>query len=324
MLQLVISMAEELAKAKRWILCEMPSRGESGRNSNQPGYPIDDRPAQRVARLHRGVIGDFEHSAARVVARLTGVPVIVQDDGSRAGMADLRVEYPDRPAGYVEVWTDMEEGYASTYSELWKPGRQLPREVPIDRSHRDWFVTISGAAQLRILERELVAHITALEAIDTTFETVAERDALGRHPSPVVSRLVELGVVRLASRPASAEYGLTRLYLSGISGPALVDWRPVLDWISQTLTSTRLADVRAKLARTAALERHAFIGVTFTSPGEVYFSLSRDECTLPPEPPHLPAEITHLWLMQAPSLGRCLAWIPDRGWLDVSKHWTTA
>jgi hypothetical protein len=299
----------------------MPPQEEAGRGSDRPGYPVDGRPAHRVASLHRSVIGDFESAAARVVARLTAARVFLQNDGSQSGMVDIRVEYPGRPAAYVEVWTDVGGGYASTYAELLKRGGQLPLEVPVARSGRDWFMTVSGATHLRTLEDELVAHVTALEATATTFEIVADLVTLSRHPNPSVARLVELGVVMLSSRPASAEHGVIRLYPSGITGPRLVSWPPVLDWVAQTLTSPRLADVRAKLARTGALERHAFLGITFSSPGNVYFALSRDDRTLPSEPARLPAEITHLWLMNAPPLGRCLAWFPDRGWLDVSKHW---
>ena len=80
----------------------------------RPGYPIDHRLPRKVARLLNGPGGDFECSAARVVARLTGERVVLQDDGSRAGMADIRIEYADRSPGYVEVWTDIEPGYAAT------------------------------------------------------------------------------------------------------------------------------------------------------------------------------------------------------------------
>lgn len=60
----------------------------------QPGYPIDRRPAQRVGRLRRGPLGDFESAAARVVARFTAERVILQDDGSQNGMADIRLRRP--------------------------------------------------------------------------------------------------------------------------------------------------------------------------------------------------------------------------------------
>jgi hypothetical protein len=114
-----------------------------------------------------------------------------------------------------------------------------------------------------------------------------------------------------------------RLYPDGIRGPAVITWVPVLDWIARTLGSQRLTDVRAKLALTNADERHAFLGVTYTSPGNVFFALTIEEQTLPSEPPSLPVEITHLWLMNTSSLERCVAWFPDRGWFDPMRHWAT-
>lgn len=64
------------------------------------------------------------------------------------------------------------------------------------------------------------------------------------------------------------------------------------------------------------------LGVSYSSPGEVFFALAIDERTLPSEAPALPAEITHLWLMN-PSGDRCIAWFPDRGWFDVARNWAT-
>jgi hypothetical protein len=68
----------------------------------------------------------------------------------------------------------------------------------------------------------------------------------------------------------------------------VIKWEPVVEWISNVLASPRLDDVRSKLARTGADERHAFLGVTFTSPGKVFFALDLKKQTLPPDPPRLP------------------------------------
>jgi len=46
------------------------------------GYPIDLRPQERRKRAAGGAVGDFEGMAARVVARLTGERVIIQDDAA--------------------------------------------------------------------------------------------------------------------------------------------------------------------------------------------------------------------------------------------------
>ncbi|MGH9891533.1 MAG: hypothetical protein ACREA0_06025, partial [bacterium] len=119
------------------------------------------------------------------------------------------------------------------------------------------------------------------------------------------------------------QHGVVRMYPAGVVGPSVMQWEPLIEWIAQTVSSPRLADVQTKLARTEADERHAVLGVTFTSPGDVFFALSIEEQTLPSEPPGLPRGITHLWLMNASSPGRCIAWFPDRGWLDVRWHWAT-
>ena len=69
----------------------------------RPGYPVDLRRTDQISRKPLGPVGDFEVAAGRVVARLTGEPVYLQDDGSRDAMVDIRIDYRDRAAGYVEV-----------------------------------------------------------------------------------------------------------------------------------------------------------------------------------------------------------------------------
>ncbi len=75
--------------------------------------------------------------------------------------------------------------------------------------------------------------------------------------------------------------------------------------------------------RTGAAERHIFIGITFTSPEQVYFGLTLGEQGLPALAPTLPREITHLWLWNIEGGDRCVVWFPDRGWLDAMNNWAT-
>jgi hypothetical protein len=132
------------------------------------------------------------------------------------------------------------------------------------------------------------------------------------------------GVVRVSSRLCgSDEHGTILLLPHGISGPPTITWEPVLDWITRTTASKRMEDVRTKLAASEAEERHLFLGITYSSPSDVFFALKHEERSLPRQGPRLPREITHLWLMPAASPGRCIAWFPDRGWFDVSDHWAT-
>lgn len=301
------------------------SSGERGSSADyQPGYPIDLRRADQVASALKSPNRDFEQAAARVVARLTGERVVLQDDGSRDRMPDIRIEYTGSDPGYVEVWTDTDPGYARTWSRLTGRGQQMPAELPSSTLRRNWFVTVSATCELRYLDQQLEPLLARLEADGQVFECVEGEESLRLDPSATVARLLDLGVVELSSVPSGpGQQAVSRLYTTGIVGPIVIRWPVVLDWISDTLASPRFADVRTKLDLTGADQRHVFIGVTFTSPGDVYFALDLREHSLPPDPPTLPNEITHLWLMHAPFPDRCLVWSPDRGWFDPVWHWAT-
>jgi hypothetical protein len=56
---------------------------------------------------------------------------------------------------------------------------------------------------------------------------------------------------------------------------------------------------REKLALAGGYERHAVVGVTMASSWATFHALHHDANTLPPAPPRLPAEFTHLWLIGA-------------------------
>jgi hypothetical protein len=85
----------------------------------------------------------------------------------------------------------------------------------------------------------------------------------GSSPNPSVRRLLDLGVVMLASAPS--DKGIIRLFPAGIHGPAIHTWEPVLGWIEQT-TAQGLADVRAKLAMTNAQDIVPCTKITQRSP----------------------------------------------------------
>lgn len=236
-------------------------------------------------------------------------------------MPDLLIDYRDRQPGYVEVWTDIQGDYAAMWSRWMSTGR-IPYPMPAPSLSRAWQVTVSGAAFQKSwpLERELEGLLRDLEARGMIFERVAPENTL-RTVGGAAAHLLDLGVVQLASGPNGA--GVADLYPAGITGPAVVSWEPVLDWISVKLSSRQFEDNRRKLAATGADERHIFIGATFTSPREVFFALKLPDQSLPQVPPLLPPEITHLWLMNAIAAERVLAWFPDRGWIEVIRHWAT-
>lgn len=287
-----------------------------------PRLPIDLRRPDQRSRAERGPVGDLEQKAGRVIARRTGQRVYLQDDGSSEGMVDIRIEYPDKDPGYVEVTADIEGGYAAMWSGLMKSG-QIPEVLPMASLHLDWSVTLSGAAKRNALIAELEDLLFSLETVGLTFEVVAPLDTLKATRDASVNRLLSLGVVELASGPAESGRGRARLYPMGIIGPSERSWQSFLEWVSDTLASPKLADVRKKLMKTGSAERHVFLGITFTSLPEVYFGLTIGENGLPSAAPRLPAEITHVWLWNIEGGDRCITWFPDQGWADVMKHWAT-
>lgn len=300
-----------------WWMCPQPDSSSVSR-----GYPIDCRTPAQISRCAQSPHGDFERTAARVVARLTGEPVFLQDDGSEDRMPDIRIEHLGRGPDYVEVWTDTDPDYAAMEARLLKPKKELPLELAAPGLSRVWWVVVSGATKIDQLEAEVEEVLSRLERGGVTFERVAE---LTSSDDPGAKRLLHLGVIRISSRPCTPdELGTIRVSPAGISGSPTISWETVFAWLSQTLFSARLKDVRSKLAATGSTERHLFLGSTFTSPSDVFFALDDYRRGLPHEPPKLPQEITHLWLMRASCPGRCIAWFPERGWFDVSRHWATA
>lgn len=289
-----------------------------------PGTPIDLRPRAQVVKRAAGPLGDFEYWSARVVARFTGDRVTLQDDGSRDRMADIRIDHPDKAPSFAEVWTDIDEGYAAMYSRIMKPQGQLPLELVEPALKRVWFVTLSGSSNVRRLGTDIGALLAHLERSGSTFEHVVEHASMKSHSDHVVQTLVKRGVVKLSSRSCKAEeQGIVRFYPGGISGSPRISWETFITWVNETMWSPRLKDVRSKLAETKADERHVFVGVTYSSPSDVFFGLDDYEEGLPSHAPDVPPEITHVWLMRTPVPGRCVVWFPDRGWFNPVYHWAT-
>jgi len=285
--------------------------------------PLEDlRPPTRIAQAAGEPMSfDFEYMAANVLHRFTGEHVVLQDDGSSGAMPDIRIEYADGRVGYVEVWKDLDRSYAAMTRELAKHDYQLPAAG----LGRVWFLETSGSFRMSRARSEVPELLQELTREGNTFNDIGTAETLRHHPSPHVQRALRMGVVSLASRPASAsEPEAIHLGPQGTYGPSDVTWEPFLDWIEQTLSSTEphMVGNRRKLAAAGGDESHAFLGPTYSSPWPVFHALTYWSNTLPPVPPQLPREITHVWLLNAQTPDRCLAWLPDRGWIDPSRHWT--
>jgi hypothetical protein len=149
--------------------------------------------------------------AARIVARLTGERVFIQDDGSKPGMPDIRIDYAVQPPAYVEAVVDIAPAYAAIEAEVWKP----PRPIPADQV---WHVRVSGRANLKQLRRDLPAIVRDLREL----------------PGPHIDRTARMGVsITGLSEPTTAQPGGIYLLPEGVSGSAFAAWPVFLDWIKQ-------------------------------------------------------------------------------------------
>jgi hypothetical protein len=307
------------------------------------GYPTDLRTAAQVAAAASGVLGDIEARAARVVARLTGENVTIQDDNSRDGIPDIRIEYLDGKVGLVEVVTDVNPHYAETVRQISRQnGAQSSLEIPWELYSEDisrvWFVTVSAQANIRAVKTHLPPLLIKMELGGETFVTQVSRECLLLSASANVNALVSLGVVEVSSRaprsdgPDAHRNGVILVYPDGIGGPFDVTWEQFTLSIDELLSSKLVQRKVAKLRANECDERHLFIGVSYTSQWALFHALSMDVSSVPLDPPAVPNVVTHVWLMSAGIAGRCLVWFRGEQWcgwtgptwLDAAYHWKTA
>jgi hypothetical protein len=292
------------------------------------GYPIDNRLASQQARVSSTILGDVELLAARVIARLTGETVTLQDDNSVDGMPDLRIDYADGRVAYGEVATDVDRGYADMTSTLRKKGGGIPRVLTTPQLDRVWFVGIDRRISLAKLDRELLLLLGRLEQVGVALNAFSAGAQLANSDNADLRQLHELGIADVTSRATQVVDGEREparilMYAAGISGPAKISWPAFIDWINDILMSDVLKNKREKLMRTQAAERHLFLGTSYTTDWAGFLPLSADQIAVPEINPSLPPEITHLWIMNFQTPGRCLVWYPGLGWRDTRQHWKT-
>jgi hypothetical protein len=282
---------------------------------------IEERPAEVVRRAARRPEGDFERIAANVVRRLSGADVYLQDDGSRHAMPDLRIVHRDGQLEYGEVITDYERAYAQMLGELLKRGLGIPLRVQVPSLRRVWYVHVNASCNIQRLQRDGPQLLAQLERDGNTYQWAGH---FARDEScSSAAQLRALGVSDLSSRPcAQGEVAVMLVYPDGVTGSSQPQWDVFLAWLSHRLWSEAWRDVRFKLGACPSGRGHLFIGMTMSTPGDAYFSLSDEHSEVPPEPPDLPPEVTGVWIMPASGAGRCLVWTDEHGWRDAQRHWS--
>jgi hypothetical protein len=97
----------------------------------------------------------------------------------------------------------------------------------------------------------------------------------------------------------------------------------VADWLGVFLHDDAREDVREKLARSGAAERHAFVVVSGLSglPLTIAGPLLEHEVLPPTAAPDLPPEVTDVWTASVWDRGLGLRWSSTtRRWHTFSKH----
>ncbi len=286
----------------------------------QPGIPADRRLASKRLRDANSTLGDFEFSAARVVARYLGERVELIDDGSSDALVDGRIVYDDRPAGVFEVVTDTDPKWAATYDAIRRRGFEVRTETP----RRRWQAHLGRSCNLRTLEDQAPALLAQLESAGLFFDRHCELDDHTRAGDVAIDKLARLGITSLYSRPLLAdEEPRLQIIPEGTGGFAKDDWSGFQYELSSILHGTALGDVRSKLAACVASERHIFLGLTMTSSWDLNYWLKAEQKRLPTASPELPWEATHLWIWGMYPIGRVLGWFPGQGWFDPSTNWAT-
>ncbi len=253
---------------------------------------------------------DEEQWAAACIAEALDVEVVQHDDGLQDGMHDLDIVRPDRrDAVEVTAAADAES------IELWKLMNNREDRWIVPSIDGGWNVTLDPTARAKRILGELPDLLAEMEQ-----RGIPEyRRRLTRLPivDALEARAIALGIVN-ASQGDTDYPGVIYLGIhqdaeptGGIVDPMSGALPP---WVGAFLADRQQADVLAKLDRSGALERHAFIifPVFTTAPFCVVDPLWRGDA--PTVAPSLPCEVTHVWLASVWSITTGLRWCPIGGW----------
>ncbi|QWZ07814.1 hypothetical protein KRR39_20880 [Nocardioides panacis] len=283
----------------------------------QTGFPVDLRGESIARRDHAGPYGDVEMKAARIIERATGAQVVLQDDNVGPPKPDLRLEYGDGRRGIGEVVTVTDPARAAETMAFAHGGL----DIVDDNLRWQWWITAPARVDRRRLREVLVPVLADMEV-------AGERPpALGpinmATAGPGVLRLLDLGVTEVAANDrAGDQAGHVRWQPEGAGGTLEVDIEAFHVWLAAFLAKPLAQSKLNKLAGVPGeIERHLFVGVSWSAPWPVVRLLDREVDALPFREPALPESASHLWVWGCELPGRALAWWPECGWLDVQRHW---
>jgi hypothetical protein len=280
--------------------------GTAGSQHEPPGDGRPDPPRFGIMKA----LKPEEEWARGIISQTLSVPVEQHDDGSRDGMHDLWILYPDRPAAAAEITAAADAESMRLSRLISDKGRWL---VPGLRG--GWFVWVDPSRLPKRLFKELLALLFDLEEAGETYVDVEPENAAGRRWD---ARAHDLGITSLrqgdTDYPGSVyvEPDVPRERSAGFVAPT---GDAIAAWIGDFLRLDR-PRVLPKLARSGASERHAFVLVPLfaTAPFGVSELLMGSQTRMPIAQPQLPVETTHVWVVGTAYDVAGFYWAPDSGW----------
>ncbi|MDQ3765215.1 MAG: hypothetical protein M3460_28120 [Actinomycetota bacterium] len=242
--------------------------------------------------------------AQAAVAAALHAPVERTDDGSRPGMCDLEIQYPDGRRGAVEVVSTRDYQTEQFASATLGKGH-----IAHSALTRVWGVSVAPEATVKKMVARLPGFLARLEANGVEG---AQRGQYG----PWLREMEDLGIDLCWSSPA-IDTVVPGFRLFPFPTGA---WSKGIDTAVQRcekfLAADAQSDVVNKLRAAGADERHAVVVVTR------HWLDVEDEIrcgrALPVASPVFPKEIDVLWMVVlwgGPT--RAVYWTGDRGWADI-------
>ena len=232
-----------------------------------------------------------EEWARRIVQKELRQSVVVNDDGSRPGMYDLRIGPADAPELAVECVRAMDQTRAETSSVSHRKG---PLELAL---RGDWDIRHTRSARIKVIEKRLGPLLRKLE--DRGLRRFSLHYVPGWRDESLLEELESLGV-ESGSCFRLPGTGKVILTMTGTGGAVDSQGTAVPGWVGQFLRDPARKDVLRKLQRSDAAEHHAFIIVYLGgAPWQVddYFNSAEELDQLPTEAPNLPPPVTGVWIV---------------------------
>lgn len=232
-----------------------------------------------------------EEWARRIVEKELKRSVVINDDGSRPSMYDLRIGPADAP----ELAIECVSAHDPTRTETWNVG---PAQGPLQLALQgDWTIVHTPSARIKAIKKRLEPLLREVESQRITRFSV-DRMLRGRG-TPVFEELESLGVLS-GSCYRLPGTGKVSLMMPGNGGAVDTQGTAVPAWVGQFLRDPDREDVLHKLRLSGAAERHAFIfGVLGGTPWEVdyYLNFAEELNHLPTQAPNLPQPVTGVWIV---------------------------